>query len=565
MRRHFLASTAVVLFGAVPALALDRTLPPSSFGPTSADTLVLRRPGSTGPIDGMSVKPSGALMSLSLSALFSDSPPIASLGIDMTGVADSTANFVAALNSGKRIFAPCGTIRLVSTAAITARANFIGSGTCTVLKYDAPAGSAAAPVLDIQKTAVGSRFENFAFDHQANTKGFKPTTIYGGNIIAGSAVMIQADDTTLTNVTGRNGYDNCIAVVQFIDTGYNPQNGSPKRYSIQGARTFACGVGSTPKAGAGVDIGTGSQGTVNDLVDVGSYGAFILDIGAGAQGTFTNLTGVNTAFDPALGYSYTFYIGSTNSSFANLYSIGAGYSGIWIDGPATQNTFSNINIKAPANKGALLKGGYSVINGLIVNSPGFGKPPGNFDAVELDSSANTLNSLIINGLSVQSEFNTARYGINQTGGGVATGAVLNASFVGAAAATNNLSLGFGVVDGVALGGGWPAYVPTVTCDGGGALAAVASSGAYRLVGKTADFQANITITDKGTCTGSVRVGLPFQTQARVTFPAVESQLTGAPLTAVATAASSTVLLKKADGSTPANGSVLTLSGTYLAQ
>ena len=175
-------------------------------------------------------------------------PSVVDYGVDMTGTADSTVTFSAALNSGKRISAPCGRIRLLSTVSITAMALFDGPGNCLKLVYDAPASSAAAPMIDIKPSAAGSRLTGFSFDYQANTKGFVDPTVYGGNLIAASAILVQADNTSLTGVTGANAWDNCIAVVQLPATAnssgkYPAVAGSQQGYSLETIRTSGCGAG----------------------------------------------------------------------------------------------------------------------------------------------------------------------------------------------------------------------------------------------------------------------------------------------------------------------------------
>lgn len=497
---------------------------------------------------------------------FGERPSVLDYGADPTGVADSTAALTAALNSGKPVTAPCGTFRLVSTVKVTVRAQFTGSGDCTLFKYDAAAGVPVTPALDIQRTAVGSSFHGFRVDHQANTKGYTASTIYGGTIIASSAILVQPDDTALSRVTVDNAFDNGIAVVQFADSGYSPVFGSPKRYSLKTIRTSYCGAGSDPKAGAGVDIATGSFGVVDDLVDIGSYGAFILDIGAGGQGSFSNMTGIYTKVDPALGHSYTFYIGSPNSTFTNLFSQEAQHGGLWLDGFADRTTLTNAVIKGSGAEGVRIQTGNLTISNVVVNSPGIGKPTGTVDAVVVDSTASRTNNLIINGLSVQNEFTTARYGINRQGSGSLTGAAINATFAGAATPTNNLPGTFGVVDGAALGGGWVAYTPTITCETG-SLTSSTASGLSRRVGRTVNVQLNLGLTTVGSCSGAISASLPQQAANRSVLMGQETGQTGVGLIGTAYETASTIQIRRYDGTnlSPTSGMSLTFSGTYQAQ
>lgn len=587
MKHLFLSLLAVVGLSA-PASA-QKTLPPGeirangdiTFGNAlklgrregsatviTPDTLQILGPGSTGDIRAMASPGAGTAVR-TLMDRFAERPSVIDYGVDMTGVADSTAAFTSALNSGRPITAPCGTIRLLSTVTVAVRSDFRAAGACTILKYDAAGGTSSRPVLDIKKTAGGSRFEGFAFDHQADKRAFADPLVYGGNLIAGSAVLIQADDVAMSNVTGRNGHDNCIAVVQLPDVGppWQAIAGQPKRVSLKTIRTASCGQ-NRHKAGAGIDVASGSLTVVDDLVDIGSSGAFILDIGAGAQGSFSNMTGFATSFDAALfaqngTRSQTFYIGSADSTFTNLVSIDAGDRALWLDGFANGTLMNNVYLKTPANEAAYIKTPKATINGLTINSPGYGKPTGTVDAVAIDPSSAPITNLNFLGFTVQEQFNKARYAINRVGSSGLIGSVVGSDLSGAMARTNNLPGSFGVVDGLSLGGAWTPYTPTVVCDAGGTLGSTSSSGAYRRVGQTVDFRANTTIKDRGTCKSGVRLGLPFQSADSIAITGVESALSGALLAGHVAPGFQNGLFKKADGSSPAfNGAVLTIGGTY---
>lgn len=535
-----------------------------------SDALQIFGSGSTGDIRGKS-KPGATGTSRRLQGRFAERPSVIDYGADPTGATDSTAAFTAALASESPVSAPCGTFRIDSTVEVTKRADFRGAGTCTLLRFDLPTGLPVLPAIDIKSTAAGSSLQSFRVDHQAHVRLYKPNTIYGGNTIASSAILVQADDTSLSQVTVDNAYDNGIAVVQFAGKGFEFTPGSPKRYSLKTIRTSYCGVGSMPKAGAGIDVGTGSYGTVDDLVDIGSYGAFILDVGGGGQGAFSNMTGISTKADPNY-HSYTFYVGSGNSTFTNLYSQEAEHSALWLDGFAGRTTMSNIVIKAPKSIGVQIKAGDTIISNLIVNSAGYTKPPGSIDAVQLDSTANTLSNVLINGLSVQNEFSTARYGINRLGSGPLTGAVVNANLSGAASATNNLPDTFGVVDGAVLSnvltGAWTSYTPTVACATRGQfLAKVATAAQFRRVGKTVSVNLSaISIMDRGTCTGAINVSLPSKAATRTTFSGQETSVSGVALVGVIFEETSNLQIKHTDGTTPAvDGYVLTGRTEYQAQ
>ncbi|MEE7493035.1 hypothetical protein [Methylobacterium oryzae] len=520
--------------------------------------------GTTGPVDGGTVSfPS--LATRTLLDRLSERPSVVDYGVDMTGAANSTAALTAALNSGKRVTAPCGTIRLVSTVAVTAQADFQGSGACTRIKYDAPAGVAVTPLLDIQKTASGTRLDNFAVDHQANTKGFARSTVYGGDILASSAVLVQADDTSLTRITASNGFDNCIAIAQYAGAGATVNAGFPRRVSVRGARTNGCGVGSSPKAGAGIDVGSGSLTVVDDLVDIGSYGAFILDLGAGAQGSFSNLQGFFNKYDPAGKGNYSFYIGAPGSQFSNLHSFKAGYRGLWVDGFATDTTIANVMIKGPAAEGVILMASRTSIANMAVNSPGLGKKPGTVDAITIPNGTRSLTDINITGLVVSSDFNTARYGISKNGTGTVSGSVVGSSFTGAAsgAVAPDVDPTFAVLDATALLGPWTTYMPAVTTSRG-AFATVSATGKYRRVGKSVFVSITVSLGDKGTAT-DVKASIPFAAKGVSPLSGAEIALTGRGMAGVIFNGQSTVLIKNTDGTNPlTNGYVLTVGGEYEA-
>ncbi len=113
----------------------------------------------------------------------------------------------------------------------------------------------------------------------------------------------------------------------------------------------------------------------------------------------------------------------------------------------------------------------------------------------------------INGLSVQSEFNKARYGINVAGTDSKTGALTAASansvsgtiIADLSGAVRPLKICpfLSVVDGAMLGGAWTDYTPAVTT-GKGAFTTTSATGSYRVVGKTVSIRATLTITNAGT-------------------------------------------------------------------
>ncbi|MGT2487992.1 hypothetical protein ACU4GA_22965 [Methylobacterium oryzae CBMB20] len=342
--------------------------------------------------------------------------------------------------------------------------------------------------------------------------------------------------------------------------------GKPVNYSLQTIRTYSCGQDGYAAA-AGIDIGSGSHGSVNDHTDVGSYGAFILDIGAGAQGTFSNLTGIATAFNQSRyaldgTRSQTFYIGSGGSTWTNLVSIDAGDRALWLDYYATQTLMSNVFLKTSAAEAAYIKSPQATISGLTIDGPGYLKPTGTVDAIVLDTSAGPLTGLNLVNPVIKNTFNKARYGITQVGTNGGAGFALGYDFSGAVTESNGLSATFGMINASALGGTWIAYTPTVTFSSGTATT-MSVSGAYRHVGKTIEWRASVNMPNIGTATGAVSVTLPFAVSDVTAFNGTEIVNTGSSVPGSAIGGSTTATFKRYDGSSPiANNNFLALSGTY---
>src|SRR5262249_16266475 len=80
------------------------------------------------------------------------------------------------------------------------------------------------------------------------------------------------------------------------------------------------------------------------------------------------------------------------------------------------------------------------------------------------------------------------------------------------------------LDGSLLGA-WKAYTPSFGASSGSITSATAS-GRYRLVGKTCNFSASLSITTNGTAAGSISIGLPVAASAVSIANGRETNVTG---------------------------------------
>ena len=199
---------------------------------------------------------------------------------------DETHKLQTASNLGLGIrFSSAMTITITDTIKVTAAQHWEADAE-VVIKYKAPNGTKIKPMLDA--TAKFTTSENFVFDHNSDLGqgSYLPNDVYGGNPIAGSAILLQADNCSMTKPVVRNAFDNGIAIVKLDTTTNLAVPSSPVGVSITGARTYYCGFGT--KAGAGIDNASGISNIV-DAQDMGSYTGFINDIGAGARGVWSDL------------------------------------------------------------------------------------------------------------------------------------------------------------------------------------------------------------------------------------------------------------------------------------
>lgn len=486
----------------------------------------------------------------------SERPSVLDYGVDMTGAADSTAALVSALNSGKAVTAPCGTIRLVSTVAISVKAHFTGAGPCTRLIYDAPVGSPAAPMLDVRATAEGTILDSFEFDHQAHFKRFAMTK----GAIGGSALLIQADNVFLSRLIGRHGWDNCISFTKLGDDGVSVP-GKPWYYSARTIRTFSCGEGPL-HAGAGIDVASSRWGTISDFTDDGSYSGFIQDIGAAANGVFSDFNLINTRFDGKID-SFAMYIGAGDSVYSNIRISDARHTGVWIDHYATNVVMNNITINGTHRDAMWVRSPRATISNLLIDNIGFNRSSA-ASGVRIDSSAGAIDSLYFINPIIRSTNSRALRGFYQTGEKPLSGAILNAD-VAATTPYAITSPTFGITDAKAVSAGWTAYTPTITCDVG-APASASASGSSRRVGKTVEVQVNVLLAKAGTCSGRVLFTLPHKAASRTALSGSETKNSGYALSVPVYEGDNKAVILRYDGTTPvATGNLFAVGGVYQAK
>ncbi|WP_334028922.1 phage tail fiber protein [Burkholderia orbicola] len=346
-------------------------------------------------------------------------PPLSvhAFGAIGNGLIDDTAALLNAIASGAPLYWEPGVYRVTDTLLCVQPQRWLTHGNVTI-KYDAPTGTAVKPVLDFRDKATVTG--DFTVDHSADTKNFTNPVVYAGNIISGSAVLVQGDYSTIENMKVLNAWDNGVSVVRLNPVTGAEVVGSPKYGRCAGIRTYGCGIGvhsgaGIGKVGAGIDIGSGSAWVVSDCVDYFSSIGFILDIGAGAQAAFSNCISWYARLDslnPNNGSGYGFYIGSGDSAFSNCSSFGAGLRGFWYDAVAQNCDFVNCLSYLSMKEGLWIKGGAATFNGFRVK--GASQIGANSaDAIWVDASAASISQLVFANCSTTGSLH--RYGINANG------------------------------------------------------------------------------------------------------------------------------------------------------
>jgi hypothetical protein len=338
----------------------------------------------------------------------------AEFGVKGDGSSDDLAAIALAVASGKPIWWPSGTYGLTNTLTVSQAQTWITAGKVKFVSM-MPAGSPVRPLFDF--IAKITSYGDFSVDHRANTIGYAPPDVYQGNPIAGSAILVQGDWSSVEDWHIFNAWDNGISAVRLNQTTGKEVAGSPKFGSFRNLKTVLCGVGEhinpeTPgKIGAGVDVASASAWTVDDCIDYMSYTGFILDIGAGAQCQFSNCVAFFTKVDsnnPLNGSGHGFYSGSSESSFVNCISIESEYRAWRIDEVGTD--FVNCHAYYPKQEGVFIKAGQ--FRGSFRIKGAGAKQANTYDAVLIDSSARAITELE---LDLHTTGSNHRWGVNAVG------------------------------------------------------------------------------------------------------------------------------------------------------
>lgn len=375
---------------------------------------------------------------------------VTELGIVGDGNRLNAKALQAAVNAYGSIAWPAGTYLIEGTVSTSIDQYWLALGIVT-LQYAAPNGSAIAPMFDFKGRIHLDG--DFIFDHNAQNGNYTNPVVYGGNIIAGSCLLVQGDYSKVHGITVKNGWDNGISAVQLNPTTGLAVAGAPHYGDFSGIDTYNCGVGNHTgsalgKIGAGIDIASASSWQVSNCNDFNSYIGFIEDIGAGAQCQWANCTSWYAQLDsnnPTNGSGYGFYVGSSNSQFVNCSAVGSGLKGWWLDAPATDNDYTNCFAYIPQHEGFWIKSSTASLNNCRVK--GAGQAAANtYDAFLIDSSAGVITNLIFTGC-VGDYANTGsnRYGLNATGSNSITAQVIGGNLYGQSGAINKGTYNIGIV------------------------------------------------------------------------------------------------------------------------
>jgi hypothetical protein len=401
------------------------------------------------------------------------SPKSAPYNATCNGVADDTTALRTAIATGRTVLLPDSSTCIVSGTLTMTTANqmIMGSGPASIVKLKLAAGAPVVPVIDMQSTAVGASLFNFGVDGGNGAVNLIQNTVYGANIIAGSAILIQANDSSVAKLNVRNGWDNCVAVTG-LQTDGTQNSGVPNTVSVNELHTNACGLGSG--AGSGLDLASVRQATASNIDDnTSAGGALIIDIGAGAQVTATNIASQSPTKTATVNSGLCMYIGSGDSSISNVQcNQAAGPMAIWFDGFTTKSSASNINVKFPAKVGILIKSPDLQLTNVNVDNAG--QTTGNtYDAYVVDSSANAITKLSM--VNTTATGTSQRYGYSETGGNTRSVSIIgsNAAFTGATAgfapgisakAFQGTTLGWNMTGALGIASSTVAALPT--CNAG---------------------------------------------------------------------------------------------------
>ena len=224
------------------------------------------------------------------------------------GLADDTEALQKLFSIGGFLPAAHNFYRTTDTLYPGDKVSVTGAGRKSLIRLDRPGGSPAIPTIDCRSDVSGITLENFAVD-VTNPSTLLAPAVYPGNKIAGSAILVQADDTVLSELWISNAWDNGLAVAACAEDRSGPLFGQPRAAFVRRIRTYSCGSGSG--AGAGVNIGTGINTLASDIVDHKSKTGFAIDYDGGASGVISNVICISPAI-------IGIYVGSSRSKVTAL-------------------------------------------------------------------------------------------------------------------------------------------------------------------------------------------------------------------------------------------------------
>jgi hypothetical protein len=324
---------------------------------------------------------------------------------------DATAslNTAIAAAAGRKLVLPSGTFCLntaASTLKIASTMEIQGQGAATIIQWNAPSGSPAAPVINVLASAPDTVIDNLSIDALPARASYTTPTYFDSNPWGGVALVIEADRFHGSNLRVSEGYNNCIGIGAM--KGDQSIAGRPAFVTLDKIYTTKCGSGNATSGpilghnGAGIDNGSGGGAIISNAIDVQSYLGFIDDIGAQAYGSWSNISSFNAKSDPHGGPHQSgigFSAFAPNSTYTNIAIYNPENYGIWNDFYADNSVWSNVLIKNPKKYCVNFKGP-ATFNNLQCTDPSAAGLAA-YPALLIDTSgAPWVRSLIINNFSL---------------------------------------------------------------------------------------------------------------------------------------------------------------------
>lgn len=360
---------------------------------------------------------------------------------------DATTSLKAAITAaaGRKLVLPSGTFCLntaTSTLKIAATTEIQGQGATTIIQWNAPNGSPAAPVIDVLASAQDTIIHDLSVDALPAGSSYTTPTYFGTNPWGGVALVIEGDRFRGYNLWATQGYNNCVGI-GAIDGNNNGITGSPKFVILDNIHTSLCGSGNETVGpilghnGAGIDNGTGSAAIVSNAIDVQSYIGFVNDVGGGAFGSWSDIISINAIADPnnvgldQSGIGFANF--SADSTFNNVSVYDPQNYGIWTDFYSFDAVWTNVLVKGSQKYCIKFKGPGTFNNLQCSDSSMAGH--GLYPALLIDTSGGPWpQSLTVNNYSVSGQ--NQRFAVQATGTNNITGLITVGPMSGVDAAYN---------------------------------------------------------------------------------------------------------------------------------